>query len=248
MQERAPLIPEQRRQLLLELLREDGIVSTRRVLDHLGVSRMTVRRDVARLEDEGLVLAVPGGVRLRDATPPPARRSARMLLGIAAKRAIARAAAAEIPKGAVVYLDAGTTCQAVVPLIAERRDLTVVTADLYTAGALLEAGGIRTIHVGGVADADSGSTAGHLAARTVRDIHLDLYLLSAGSWSLARGVTTPSLDKLDLKSAAMGSADRTILMADSSKYGAVTEFRVAELNALAGIITDDALSDGARDE
>ncbi|MDQ2662339.1 MAG: DeoR/GlpR family DNA-binding transcription regulator [Actinomycetota bacterium] len=242
-----PLIPEQRRRALLELLRREGVVSLRRAAAQLEVSQMTVRRDAAALADEGLASLVTGGVRLDEGVEPPAVRSERSQLHTAEKRAIAAAAASVVSEGSVVYLDAGTTCQAMVPFLTQA-GLTVVTADLHTAIALTTRPTVRAIHTGGLIDPDSGSAAGLLAARTVAGIVIDVYFMSTGSWSLAHGVTTPAIDKLELKAAVHAAAQRTILVADSSKFGASAALRVAGLEELHAVVTDDRLPDAMRAE
>jgi DeoR/GlpR family transcriptional regulator of sugar metabolism len=238
-----PLIPEQRRRILLELLRREGVVSLRRAAARLEVSQMTVRRDVATLVADGLASLVAGGARLYDGVEPPASRSERSQLHTSEKRAIAAAAAAMVSDGSVVYLDAGTTCQAIVPFLTQA-GLTVVTADLHTAIALATRATVRVIHTGGLIDSDSGSAAGHLAARAVAGLVIDIYFMSTGSWSRAHGVTTPAIDKLELKTAVLAAAERTVLLADSSKFGASTALWVVGLKELHAVITDERLTAG----
>lgn len=243
-----PLIPDQRHQLLLQLLRNDGVKSTRQLTDALGVSHMTVRRDIAALEAAGLVLSVKGGVRLAGsaAQEPPRARQARSDLEMPRKQAIATIAETLIEEGMVVFLDAGTTCQAVAGRLTGRRDLTVVTNDFYVVTSLLERPEIQTIHTGGVVDTSSGSSSGRLAAKTVGAINIDLCLLSTGAWSVARGVTSPALDKVELKQEVMSRSSECVLVADSTKYGSFTTYAVTPLADLDIVITDDGLPEKTR--
>ena len=248
MENAAPLIPEQRHQRVLQLLRRDGVLSTRALTDHLGVSHMTVRRDIAALEAAGQVVSVQGGVRLAGSSGqvPPQERRQRAVLELPRKRAIAAAAAELVTDGMVVYLDAGTTCESVVAYLAGRRDLTVVTNDFYAVTALFDVPGVDVIHTGGAVDKESASSSGRLAAVTLSAINLDLFFLSTGAWSVSRGVSAPTLDKVELKRAAMASAATTVLLADSTKYGTASKFQVATLEELDLIITDTELSDDTR--
>lgn len=246
----APLIPEQRHQKLLQLLRGEGIVSTRNLTAYLGVSHMTVRRDIATLEAAGEVVSVKGGVRLvgagTAATETPRERQSRAILELPRKTAIARVAAEMVKDGMVIYLDAGTTCQAIVPLLAGRRDLTVVTNDFFVVTSLFDQPTVEVIHTGGVVDRSSGSSSGRLAAKTLDSINLDLFFMSTGAWSASRGVSSISLDKVELKRAAMGSADECILLADSTKYGTFAKYVVVPIENLDMVVTDDGLTDGAQ--
>jgi len=246
-----PLIPEQRHEKLLRLLRREGIVSTRALTDYLGVSHMTVRRDIASLESAGHVVSVKGGVRLADKAPtgqePPRERRDRAVLELPRKTAIARYAATLVEDGMVIYLDAGTTCQLVVPLLAGRKDLTVVTNDFHVVTSLFALPEIEAIHTGGIVDRDSGSSSGRLAARTLETINVDRFFMSTGAWSLERGVTSFSLDKVELKQAALAASSECVLLADSTKYGSYAKYRVTELARIDTVVTDDGLPEGGQD-
>lgn len=238
------LIPEQRRRAVVDLLASESVVRLSEIADRLGVSVMTVRRDVAALEAEGAAVAVTGGVKLGSARPP-VERSERAGWQTATKRAIARRAAELVTDDAVIYLDAGTTCQLLAEHLAARQGLTVVTNDLLTAVSLLPARGINVIHVGGEVDAASGSTAGPSAAQAVEGLSIDYCFLSTGAWSTARGVTTTTPSKAQLKRAAAEAAEKVILLADSSKLGLSNRYRVRRLSEIDAVITDDQLADTA---
>ncbi|MGI5429046.1 DeoR/GlpR family DNA-binding transcription regulator [Streptomyces sp. CA-179760] len=240
---RAPLIPEQRHQELLRLLRSTGVLSIRELMTRLDVSHMTVRRDIAALEKNGQVVSVQGGVRLADWTghAPPRERESRAQLELPRKQAIAETAAGLVEDGMAVFLDAGTTCQSTVPFLAGRKDLTVVTNDFHAAIALCGLPEIRAIHTGGEIDVSSGSSSGPLAAHAIGALNIDICFLSAGSWDLAHGVTSPSTDKVLLKQTVMRAATSVALLADSTKWGIVERFNVTPLNGLDTIVTDDRL-------
>lgn len=239
----SPLIPEQRHQELLRLLRAKGVLSIRNLTELMNVSHMTVRRDIAALEEIGQVASVQGGVRLAEWTPrePPRERVSRAELELPRKKAVAELAASFVEDDMVIFLDAGTTCQSVVPFLADRKNLTVVTNDFYVVTSLFDYPNIETIHTGGVVDPSSGSSCGRLAANTLKSLCLDIFFLSSGTWSIPRGVTTPSLDKVDVKLAAFDAASSCFLVADSTKFCTVATFLVTPLEKLDAIITDDEL-------
>ncbi len=238
-----PLIPEQRQQELLRMLRSSGVLSTRELTGALGVSHMTIRRDIASLQAAGQVEAVAGGVRLLEhvGKEPPRQRVARSALEVPRKQGIARTASRVVEDGMVIFLDAGTTCEALASQLLQRSRLTVVTNDFHTVGMLTAQRGPEVIHTGGVVDSDSSSASGALAAGTVRALGIDLYFMSTGTWDVAHGVTTPQADTVVLKQAGLAVAARTILLADSTKYGDFERFRVAQLAELDTVITDAGL-------
>ena len=242
-----PLIPEQRQRELLRLLRGAGALSIRHLAELLDVSHMTVRRDIAVLEAEGRVVSVQGGVRLsqRAGVELPRERASRAVLELPRKQAIAREAASLVADDSVVFVDAGTTCEALVPHLALRTGLTVITNDFFAIATLGAYPSIQAIHTGGSVDAASGSATGPLAAATLSALAIDIAFLSTGAWDVAHGVTTPELDKVVLKRAVLDAASVCVLVADSTKYGASERFKVAPLDSLDVVVTDDDLDDVA---
>ncbi|WP_026537168.1 DeoR/GlpR family DNA-binding transcription regulator [Arthrobacter sp. 9MFCol3.1] len=238
-----PLIPEQRHQEILRLLRREGVLSIRSLTDYMSVSHMTVRRDITALEDLGQVVSVQGGVRLAEWTgqAPPREREFRAQLELPRKQAIAELAARFVEDDMVVFLDAGTTCQSVVPYLSERKNLTVVTNDFYVVTSLFAHPHIEAIHTGGAVDPSSASSSGRIAAEAIKGINIDLFFLSTGTWNMSRGVTTPSMDKVEMKLAALEASTSCFLLADSTKFGTVSRFRVAPIDKLDAVITDEQL-------
>jgi DeoR/GlpR family transcriptional regulator of sugar metabolism len=250
MSEALPMIPEQRHAFLLDAVRREGVVSIRALADLLGVSHMTVRRDIATLEASGQVVAVKGGVRIASrggSTSVPLDLERRTGLELPRKTAIARLAAENVADGAIIYLDAGTTCQAMVPFFAQRNSLTVVTNDFQSVVALFTFPHITTIHTGGVVDAAAGCSEGEFAARLVADLNIDTYFASTAGWSISRGVSSPNIEKAQLKRAVLAASSTAVLVADSTKYGAAAAIKAFPLDSLDQIVTDDELSDETDD-
>ena len=239
------LIPEQRRQQILQHLRTRGVLSYREITELLGISHMTARRDVAALADEGKVEVTQGGVLAVTKLLQEPHRSVKEAADLPAKAAIARHAAELVSDSMTVYLDAGTTVQAMSPYLRHRRDLTIVSNDLATATSFLDFPGVDLICVGGRVDRDNKSMIGRLAALTLAELSLDIAFLSSSSWDVRHGVTTPVEAKIDPKRAAMASAEKTVLLADSSKFGRYAKYRVLALEELDLIISDAGLNETA---
>lgn len=238
------VIPEQRREHLLGALRREKVLSVHQLTEMLGVSHMTVRRDISALEEEGHAIAVPGGVKLSATVRTEPSRADKSALQNHEKSAIGREAAGFVEDGMVVYLDAGTTMLAALAEIEGRENLTVITND-FVIVEHLAATGTGAIHIGGFVDHENRSTVGSLAARMLDHLNPDIAFISASSWSLKHGVTTPSPGKLDVKQAAMARATDRILLADSSKYGQFSAYTAAQLNEFDAIVTDSGLRESA---
>jgi DeoR/GlpR family transcriptional regulator of sugar metabolism len=235
------MIPAQRRELLLRELRGSGVLSVKELCHLLGVSHMTVRRDIATLEDEGRVRSVPGGVQLVAPLRSEPTYQDKSVLDVAEKRSMAGAAAALVGDGQTLYLDAGTTLGHVVPLLWNVSGLTILTNDLTTAAALTDHPDLELYLVGGQVDRGNRSVVGGIAANTIAEFNVDTAFISTSSWDLKRGSTTPSHAKVTVKRAAMAAASMAVLVAGADKYGSFGKFNVAPLNRFEHVITDDRL-------
>jgi DeoR/GlpR family transcriptional regulator of sugar metabolism len=172
---------------------------------------------------------------------PPRERESRAQLELPRKQAIGELAAQFVEDEMVVFLDAGTTCQSVVPYLSGRKNITVVTNDFYVVTSLFAYPGIETIHTGGVVDVPRASSCGRIAAEAIKSINIDLYFLSTGTWNMSRGVTTPSMDKVEVKLAALAASSSCFLLADRTKFGTVSKFRVVPIERLDAVVTDEQL-------
>lgn len=240
-----PLIPDQRRESMLRQLRRHKVLSVHQLTVMFDCSHMTVRRDIAVLEQAGLVYSVPGGVRIASQLNSEPSHQSKALIEQPQKQAIAVCATAFLRAGMTAYLDAGTTTLTLVPHILALSDMTVVTNDFPIVQELAEATHVNVIHTGGMLDHANRSGVGGLAAATLRHIAVDVAFISASSWDLRRGVTTPSAPKVEVKQAAMTAAAQTVLLATSSKYGTFGLYKVAGLEQFDHVISDEGLTEAA---
>ncbi|MGB8928417.1 MAG: DeoR/GlpR family DNA-binding transcription regulator, partial [Pantoea agglomerans] len=164
------MIPVERHQQILALVADRGVVSIAELTERLGVSHMTIRRDVQKLEEQGAVLSVSGGVRSADRLAAEPSHLTKSALYNEEKRAIGRTAARQIPRNSCIYLDAGTTTLALAREVVDRDDLLVVTNDFMVANLLMEASQCRVIHTGGTVCRENRSCVGESAARSLRHL------------------------------------------------------------------------------
>ncbi|GAA1314552.1 DeoR/GlpR family DNA-binding transcription regulator [Pseudonocardia xinjiangensis] len=245
------LIPDQRREKLMRSLRRDTVLSVAQLTELLGVSHMTVRRDIAVLEREGRAYSVPGGVRHASPMHEEPTFATKAGTELAEKAAIAQVAEALLHDDMTIYLDAGTTTGALVPAIRARSGMTVITNDNVIVEDLTGSATVDVIHTGGRLDHTNRSTVGRLAAQTLRQLNTDLAFISTSSWDLSRGVTTPTEAKVEVKLAALDGASESVLLATSTKFGTFGMYDVVPLRRFDRIVTDDRLqaaaADGIRD-
>ncbi|MBK1783527.1 DeoR/GlpR family DNA-binding transcription regulator [Prauserella cavernicola] len=242
---RAPLIPEQRRQEILRHLRREQVLSYRQLTDLLGVSHMTIRRDITALESQGSVEATPGGAKIISRLVREPDRTEKAVTDRTEKVAMARVAAAMVSDSMTIYLDAGTTIQAMRPFLEGVHDLTVVSNDLATVADFFDQPGVDLICLGGRVETANRSTVGRLATLALTELSLDVAFLSSSSWDIRHGVTTPVEAKVDVKRAVLAAATTPVLVAGSAKFGRFARYRALRLEEVDTIVTDDGLDDEA---
>ncbi len=234
----------QRRERLAGLVADRGFARVVDLARTLEVSEVTVRTDLAALESEGRLTRVHGGamprglVGERDSSLEQSRtRLAR------AKQAIAAETATRVRSGESILLDVGSTTLAVAHALVARRDLTdvvIVTNGLAIALALEPAIPRFTVVVtGGTVRSLQHSLVNPLATTLLDDVRVDLAILGATGIEAHAGVTNVNLPEAEVKRRMVASAARRVLAADSSKLGQVHLGRVASLDELDELITDD---------
>ena len=205
-----------RRQRILELVREDESIAVQTLVDTLGASPATVRRDLVELEKEGRVVRTHGGVlhpRKLSAEPSFSVKQQRVP---AHKRCIGRAAASSIPKGASVFIDAGTTCLEAGLALLERNENTLFTNSLPLLYHGCSQPG-RVIALGGEVRSISRALVGGMALEWLRHLRFDYAVIGASSLDAEAGVFTTEMSEAEVKSQALLHAETALLAADSEK-------------------------------
>jgi DeoR/GlpR family transcriptional regulator of sugar metabolism len=238
------VIPLERQRTILRLLEERGTISIAALVSALGVSHMTVRRDIHRLEELGRVVSVTGGVSAPARLALDQSHTVKEGLQPSEKAAIAEAAADSVSAGDVVFLDAGTTTLALARLLADRDEITIVTNDLAIASYLSDRSPNELYLAGGRMDRANVSSEGVMAAASIASFNIDVAFMSTSSFDL-RGTSVPTEEKLLVKRAITENSSRTILVSDSTKYGKVAKLRAIRLTDLDGIVSDTGLASAA---
>ena len=225
-------------QILALLDSTDGISITE-LAEGLVVSPATMRRDLAALEEQGLLSRTHGGAR-RFAGPAELPPRLRDTQARDAKRAIANKVAQLLPPGRLaVALSGGSTTAEVARRLATRADLTIVTNSLTTATEIAARPNLRVIMTGGVVRSSSFELVGSLAESTFNAINVNFAILGADGVSATGGATTHDDTEARTNSAMASHAQRLMVVADGSKIGRLTLARVAAVKDISDLITDD---------
>lgn len=239
------MIPAERQHFILEKLTQRDVVTISALSEELGVSQMTVRRDIEKLERAGRVMSVTGGVQLPQRILSELSHNMKTYLRYEQKVAIGRKAAELVPPQGVIYLDAGTTTLEIAKRILTYSDLIVVTSDFVICETIASGSQCQLHHTGGYLDRENRSSVGEGAALGVGRFNFDVAFISSSSWGM-QGISTPAENKIALKRVAVERATKSVLVTDSSKYGKVGAFSALPLRAFDTIITDRDLSPSVR--
>jgi DeoR/GlpR family transcriptional regulator of sugar metabolism len=235
----------ERRERILDVVKAMGYSSVAELGERFGVSEMTVRRDLGKLEEQGLVRVVHGGVSAVTDLLAPVEFQFRTHHHMAAKRAIAAHAATMVESGSVIALDAGTTVLELARRVPSGRNLTVVTHSLPAMSAVARRDGVRLIGLAGTYEPDLQVFAGQLALAPLSQLHVQtLFLATSSIWDGAMRATNSH--EVEMKQALLRVADRVVLLADSSKFEYSSLMMVADLSTVTTLVTDDGLPAAAR--
>jgi DeoR/GlpR family transcriptional regulator of sugar metabolism len=233
------LSPERRRDQILAYLSARDRTSVSELSQALGVSEVTVRKDLDALESVGVLTRVHGGAVVSGRGRLELYFATRQQEHLEEKRRIAQAAAALIHSEQRIFLDASTTALQVARLIKDREDLVVVTNGLYTALELNFCEGITTIVVGGTMRRRSSSLIGSLNANSLQRLRVDIGLFGARGVTARDGLMESDLDEAQLKQQMVSASGLVVGIADSSKFGTISFSAFALPHEIDRIITDE---------
>lgn len=239
MKKSGSILPAERQQRILMILREELIIRGARLSELLGVSEMTIRRDLDILEKQGVVERTHGGAILRQERVDGKffyHHSQQQNPG--EKRSIAQRAASLIEPHDIVYIGEGYTAAQILRHVDARMPFTIFTNNL---GTLAEFGEMAAelILLTGIYDPDTQSLAGPLTLEMIQQIHATKVFLGADGLSLSAGMTTPNLDIAVIeRSMIKYSHGKVIVMAEHAKFGLVAQVSISPLRQIDVIITN----------
>jgi DeoR/GlpR family transcriptional regulator of sugar metabolism len=242
------MLAGQRQQLIAEEIRLRGAVRVSELTELLGVSDMTVRRDLDVLAASGLLEKVHGGAtsirRLSTHEPGFEAKSHRQL---AEKEAIALAASKLVEPGRAIGLTAGTTTWSLAHHLLHVPDLTVVTNSIRIATVLdQDSRPDRTVVLTGGVRTPSDALVGPVAVNTLRALHIDVLFMGVHGMAGDAGFTTPNLLEAETNQAFAATAERFVVVADHTKWGVRGLSRIARLDQAQVLVSDAGLDEEAR--
>jgi DeoR family transcriptional regulator, fructose operon transcriptional repressor len=234
----------ERRRWLVDQARQAGRIDVAEVARALTVAKETVRRDLTALESEGLLRRVHGGAipveRLGFEGTLTLRNSSRQN----EKSRIADYAVGLLGAAESIYIDEGSTTQALAERLHPRRPLTVVTNAVPVALLMAPREYVTVILVGGRVRSKTLGTIDHWAVQMLTDFVFDLSMMGTNGLTVERGLSCPDAGVAAVKARVIESSRRSVLLTDSSKIGSDSSYRFAQVRDVATIVTDRSISDG----
>ncbi len=232
------MLIEERQHKILEELRRHPDITVAELARLLCVSEPTVRRDFTELHRKGIITKIYGGAILNQGA---ADREIPFLVRenekSAVKAEMGNLAAQKVRDGMVVMLDGSTSAYHLVPYLARRKDLIVITSGAKTAVALAEAN-IRTFCTGGQMLIHSFSYVGEQAERFVGTMNADILFFSCRGVSEDGQMTDMAIEEANLRRTMFGHCKEKYLLCDSSKFGKTCFYNMGSVGELNGIISD----------
>jgi DeoR family transcriptional regulator, fructose operon transcriptional repressor len=235
-------LAEVRQRQIMALLQESGALRIGELSQILDVSDETVRRDLAVLEEQGLLTRTRGGA-LAESVRLETSFQRRMRENGAEKREIARIAAGYVEDGSTIIIDSGSTMAHLVGQLRSKRDLVVITNGINHVEDLLSNPSLTVVVTGGMVRRVTMGAAGPLAVESLSSLHADHTFVATHGFSADAGMTYPSFDEVAVKRAMISAGAEVTLLADGTKCGRASMVKIAPLNQLTRIVTSPPISE-----
>lgn len=241
------LISAARQAEVLQWVQTHRVVQVNELARSLGVSSSTIRRDLSRMEEEGLLRRVHGGAVPLERMNHEPMVDARDMVNAEEKLRIATAAVADIPEHGSVIIDSGSTGQHLAQVFPVERDVHVVTNSLPTALTLSRRGLRELTVLGGAVRTKRLAMVDDTTSAELQHMAIDVLFVSCDGLSFQHGLTTPYREERSIKRAMIERARRVVALVDHSKFGNVQMFSFAAFDEIDVLVTDTGVEPEAVD-
>lgn len=229
---------EKRREAIIQVLRERKKIKIIELSTMFDVSRETIRNDLHHIEQSNkAVRKVYGGAVLDETTKESAYQKRRKT-NAKAKKSIARYASKLIEDGDTIYLDYGSTVLNLAEMLAEKKDLVVITNTLPIINVLAEFDNIKILVPGGIIRRNEFSFAGASALRGIEGIFVDIGFFGCSGINSHSGITNIYEGEVEFSKKMLSQSTNSIVLADHSKFGMTSYKQVAKFEEIDMIVTD----------
>ena len=230
-----------RRQQIMKTLEAERTVSINNLSEEFSVSTMTIRRDLAKLSEEGLITVSYGEAFINDGAMFEYNTLLKQNEKKEEKIRIAKKCLEFINEGESIYLDGGTTVKEIANLLYKKKNIMVVTNSLLAANSIANFKNIKSIMLPGEFRETSMSYMGPLTNDYVKQFKIDTLFLAVEGIDVENGISVPDIADGSLKKALVNQVKNVICVADSSKFNRSFFYNVAPLEAINMFITDNGI-------
>lgn len=227
----------QRHNGIIELVKQQGYVSTEELVEHFSVSPQTIRRDLNELAEQNLILRHHGGAALPSSsvnTPWHDRKATQT----EEKERIARKVAEQIPNGSTLFIDIGTTPEAVAHALLNHSNLRIVTNDLNVANTLMVKEDFRIILAGGELRSRDGGIIGEATLDFISQFRLDFGILGISGIDSDGSLLEFDYHEVRTKRAIIENSRHVMLVVDHSKFGRNAMVNMGSISMVDAVYTD----------
>ena len=228
----------ERRNAILARLAADGKVIVSDLSDEFDVTEETIRRDLEKLENDGLAKRTYGGAVKKDTFNTELPYQVRKQTNVEDKQQIALKIAAMIEDGDYLMLDASTTALYVVKNILEKKRITIITNSVEILIELAAKNDWNILSTGGTLKPGSLSFVGRQAENMLNDFHVDMAIFSCKGIDMDHGVTDSNEKDTEIKKCMLAAAKKRILAVDATKFDRISFTRVCELKDIDVVVTN----------
>lgn len=226
---------EQRRDDILAMAYQNGSVTVKGLAETLHVSEPTIRRDLHRISEEGLLQLTHGGAKITENADHSFL--SKLTRNVDSKKLIADLASQNVQSGDQIFLDSGTTCFQMTSFLRAKRSLSIIVHSIRTAQEL-NGPGTKILIPGGEYRPEKMDTIGPMAIETLERLRGYKAFIGTDGISMDFGMTSVDIDSAHLQRVVIKNAKETFLLADSSKFDQPALYKIADFNSISAIVTD----------
>lgn len=231
------MLISERHQKILNFVNKEKFVSVTKLLENFYISEATIRRDLAVLENKGLLTRTRGGAMAIESSSSEKSILLREQLLIKEKRMIAQTALPFFKDGRSFFIDPSTTVGQLIPLLAPYKNITVITNGISNA-LLLSSYNHQTILVGGHVSARTNSTLGSTTVTEIQNFHCDVFVFSCSGLSIDNGLTEINMEQSIAKQNMLSHSKLHILLADHTKFNQTFTAKTCDLSQIDILVTN----------
>ncbi|MDW3225454.1 MAG: DeoR/GlpR family DNA-binding transcription regulator [Paracoccaceae bacterium] len=232
---------------ILKIAQREGKVTVDALAEHFGVTLQTIRRDLTELAEANKLERVHGGAILPSGTTN-IEYEERRNLNQSSKLAMARACAHHIPEGCSIFMNIGTSTEAVARELLDHRDLMVVTNNMNIANILVDNPDCQIIVTGGALRRSDSGLVGKITIDTIQQFKFDIAVIGCSALDRDGDLLDFDIQEVGVSQSIIAQSRKCFLVADHSKFNRAAPARIASMSALSMVVTDRALPRALSDQ